>query len=136
MRSQSRIAARMAINVEAGVKKRMRINSQCINQIRVSGNHTWRPRRLKLLKRLGWMLIVRFLDEGLGEARSNRSLFRCQRPQVSGNCDNVVLGQMCDRTLHKRDRFTSARTILNIEKLSRDIDGLQARESRNLAQAL
>jgi hypothetical protein len=43
---------------------------------------------------------------------------------------------MCDWTLHKRDRFTSARTILNIEKLSRDIDGLQARESRNLAQAL
>ena len=28
----------MAINVEVGVKKRMRLNCQCINQIRVSGN--------------------------------------------------------------------------------------------------
>jgi hypothetical protein len=27
----------MAINVEAGVTKRMKLNSQCINQIRISG---------------------------------------------------------------------------------------------------
>ena len=31
----------MAINVEAGVKKRMRLNSQCINQIRISGSHNF-----------------------------------------------------------------------------------------------
>jgi hypothetical protein len=34
----------MAINVEAGVTKRMKLNSQCINHIRISGNHRcWRP---------------------------------------------------------------------------------------------
>jgi hypothetical protein len=32
----------MAINVEAGVTKRMKLNSQWINYIRISGNH-WRP---------------------------------------------------------------------------------------------
>jgi len=61
-----------------------------------------------------------YLQSGKPVQYSNY-LFRCQRPQVSGNCDNVVLGQMCDRTLHQLDRFTSARTILNIEKLSRNI---------------
>ena len=41
MRRQSRSAAIMAINVEAGVTKRMKLNSQCINHIRISGNHRW-----------------------------------------------------------------------------------------------
>src|SRR5215469_14065309 len=36
---QSRAKDRTATKVEVGVKKRMRLNSQCINQIRISGNH-------------------------------------------------------------------------------------------------
>jgi hypothetical protein len=39
VRRQSRARDRTATNVEVGVKKRMRLNSQCINQIRISGNH-------------------------------------------------------------------------------------------------
>ena len=39
MRRQSRATVRTAINVEAGVTKRMKLNSQCINYIRISGNH-------------------------------------------------------------------------------------------------
>ena len=32
------------------------------------GDYERALRRLKLLKQLGWILIVRFLDEGLGKA--------------------------------------------------------------------
>jgi hypothetical protein len=40
----------MAIKVEAGVTKRLRLNSQCINQIRISGNHNY------LYAAMDWLL--------------------------------------------------------------------------------
>jgi hypothetical protein len=40
VRRQSRNTARTAPNIEVGVKKWMRLNSQCINKIRILGNHT------------------------------------------------------------------------------------------------
>ena len=42
MRKQSRATVRTAIHVAAGMKQRRRLNSQCINQIRISGNQLLR----------------------------------------------------------------------------------------------
>jgi hypothetical protein len=86
VRRQSRTAARMAINVEAGVTKRMRLNSQCINHIRISGNHNWRPYLLRDCDspRVMRIVAIEISEERTGVADCNHDRRNLRRVLVAG----------------------------------------------------
>src|SRR6185436_18206548 len=59
---------------------------------------------------------------------------RRKRPEVRRNRDDVLFRQLRDRLLHQRGVGAGARAVLHGDQLPRDVDGLQPRDARHLAE--
>src|SRR5947207_14659501 len=70
-----------------------------------------------------------------GAATASRVSARRKRSQVCRECNDLVLRQLRDYSLHQRRIGTRARAVLQGDQLPRDVDRLKAREARHLSEA-
>ena len=71
---------------------------------------------------------------GTGNSRLNR-ITGVERTEVRRDRNDIVLGEIRNGFLHERRVRTRARPVLYLDELPRDINRLQAGDSRHLAQA-